>query len=150
MSSQEPILLIEDNPLDIENIKKALKATEIKYPLVCISTCEKALDFLSDRKNLLPWLILLGLNEQKSDDLNFLKTIKMDENLQQIPVIIFSFSNEQCNVVKSFKLGVAGYMIKSEDVSKLTETIKIILKYWTLSELPPVGGRFYENVYYLS
>ena len=150
MLSHESILIIEDNLSDIKNTTKALNSMKVKSPLIHISTCEEALVYFSNKNNLLPGLILLGLNEQKSDSLNFLKTIKVDDNLRQIPVVIIAFSNEQRNVVKSFKLGAAGYMVKSEDISKLTETIKIILQYWKLSELPPVGDRYCEDSCYLS
>ena len=150
MLSHEPILLVDDNLSDTENIAKALRATEVKCPLIHMATFEEALVYLSNRENLQPWLIFLGLNEQKSDGLNFLKTIKVDENLRQIPVVIFAFSNEQCNVVKSFELGVAGYMVKSQDVSTLADTIKTIMQYWTLSELPPIGDRHCDNSHYLS
>jgi DNA-binding NarL/FixJ family response regulator len=150
MSRHEPILLIEDNLSDIENITNALKTIELKSPLIHMNTFEEALVYLNNRKNLPPLLILLGLNEENSNGLNFLKTIKADENMKQIPVVIFALSNEQQNVVKSFKLGVAGYMVKSEVFSKLNETIKTIMEYWTLSELPPVGERYHEDPCYCS
>ena len=150
MYCHKSILLIEDNLSDIENITKALKAIELKNPLIHINTCEEAIVYLNNKNNLQPGLILLGLNEQQSDGLDFLKTIKANENLRQIPVVIFAFSDEQYNIVKSFKLGVAGYIVKPEDVSKLNESIKIITQYWTLSELPPVGDKYYEDSHYLS
>jgi len=150
MTSDVPILLIEGNPSDIEDIKNALKATEVKCPVNYMSTCEEALVYLNNKNNLQPWLIILGLNEQKSDSLNFLKTIKADDNLRQIPVVIFSFSNEQEYVVKSFKLGVAGYIVKPENISELTEKIKTMIQYWTLSELPPNHNKYCEDSNYYS
>ena len=148
MSRHEPILLIEDNLSDIENIIKGLKANEVRSPLIHMNTCEEALVFLNNRNNSPPRLILLGLNEQNSNSLSFLKIIKADDNIKQIPVVIFALSNEQQNVIKSFKLGVAGYMVKSEVFSKLNETIRTIMQYWALSELPPVGGRRCEDPCY--
>ena len=115
-----------------------------------MNTCEEALVFLNNRNNSPPRLILLGLNEQNSNSLSFLKIIKADDNIKQIPVVIFALSNEQRNVVKSFKLGVAGYIVKSEAFSKLNETIKTIIQYWSLSELPPVGERYCEDPCYCS
>ena len=150
MSSHEPILLIEDNLSDIKNTTKALNSMKVKSPLIHITTCDEALVYFNNKKNLPPWLILLGLNEQESKGLNFLKTIKADDNLRQIPVVIFALSNEQQNVVKSFKHGVAGYIVKSEAFSKLNETIKTIIQYWSLSELPPVGERYCEDPCYCS
>jgi PleD family two-component response regulator len=140
MLSVEPILLIEGNASDKKNLTSALEATEVKCPLIHMNTSEEASIYLNNRKNIQPWLIFLGLNEQRLDGFNLLKAIKSNENLKQIPVIVFASSNEQCNVVRSFELGVAGYMVKSREISEMTDTIKTIMQYWTLSELPPAGG----------
>ena len=74
--SIEPILLIEGDVSDKKNITSALEATEVKCPLIHMNTNEEALIYLNNRKNIQPWLIFLGLNEQKLDGFNLLKTIK--------------------------------------------------------------------------
>ena len=138
--SDKPILLVENNLSDIENISKALKAIKFECPLINMNTFEEASTYLKNRKNVQPRLILLGLDGQKSERLSFLKAIKANENIRQIPVIIFASPNEQCDIVKSFELGVAGYIVKSRDISQMTDKFKTIIQYWTLSELPSAGG----------
>jgi len=70
------------------------------------------------------------------DDLDFLKIIKNDDELRQIPVIVLTTSKDERDKMESFEFSVAGYIIKSIDYKKFMESLKIINLYWTLSELP--------------
>jgi DNA-binding NarL/FixJ family response regulator len=72
--------------------------------------------------------------------IEFLKVIKKDDALKQIPVIVLTTSNEECDVVESFRLCVAGYIVKPVDYKKFVEAIRTIDLYWTLSELPENEG----------
>ena len=138
--SNKPILLIEDDPTDTKNIKSALEAMEVKSPLVHFSNSEEALNYLRDQDNKKPWLILLGLNAHNLDGIDFLKAIKSDDHLKMTPVVIIAESHEDQKIVQGFELGVAGYVVKPQDISKVDNTIRTIMDYWTLSELPPVKG----------
>jgi DNA-binding response OmpR family regulator len=140
MFRNKPILLIENDPTYANDILCALEAMEIKSPLVHSNTNEDALNYLKSQNNKKPWLILLGLNTHNSDSLNLLKTLKIDEHLRIIPVVIIADSDEGGNIMQGFELGVAGYVIKPRDTSKIPATIKTIMEYWTLSELPPKEG----------
>jgi len=82
---------------------------------------------------------LLDLNMPKMNGTEFLKIVKKDELLKKIPVVVLTTSSQQQDVVESFKLGAAGYMVKSVDYGKFVETIRTINLYWTLSELPSNG-----------
>ena len=66
----------------------------------------------------------------------FLNVIKQDDRFKSIPVIVLTTSNEECDVVESFRLCVAGYIVKPVDYKKFVEAIRTINLYWTLSELP--------------
>ncbi len=140
MFRTKPILLIENDPTCAKNILCALEASEVKSPLVHSNTSEDALNYLKSQNNKKPWLILLGLNTHSLDGLNLLKTIKIDDHLRIIPVVIIADSNEDQNVTQGFELGVAGYVVKPQDISKIPTTIRTIMEYWTLSELPPKEG----------
>jgi DNA-binding NarL/FixJ family response regulator len=75
----------------------------------------------------------------KMDGAEFLKIVKADKALKKIPVVILTTSNSDRDVIESFELGAAGYMVKSVDYEKFVETIKAIDMYWTLSRLPSNG-----------
>jgi DNA-binding response OmpR family regulator len=68
--------------------------------------------------------------------LEFLRIVKADDVLVQIPVIVLSNAGTEEDIIESFRLGVAGYMVKPTGYQKLTEAFGIIHKYWTISELP--------------
>ena len=75
----------------------------------------------------------------KMDGAEFLKIVKTDKALKKIPVVILTTSNSDRDVIESFELGAAGYMVKSVDYEKFVDTIKAIDMYWTLSKLPSNG-----------
>ena len=134
----KPILLIENDPAYSKNIICAIKDMNVQYLLVHLNKSEDAFNYLKSC-NKKPWLILLGSNNQNQDSFNLLKIIKSDEKLRIIPLVILADSNKVQNIVQSFELGVAGYIIKSHDASDIADTIRTVLEYWTLSELPPDG-----------
>lgn len=135
----KPILLIEDDPASTNNIKCALESMGVKSPFVHSNNSEEALIYLRNQRNIKPWLILFGLNAQSSDGLHNLKVIKTDDLLKNIPVVIIADSTEEKKIVQGFELGAAGYIVKPQDSSKITNTIGTIMDYWNLSELPPTG-----------
>ena len=75
----------------------------------------------------------------KMDGIEFLKIAKADEGLKKIPVVMLTTSKEEQDVVESFKLGVAGYVVKPADYKKFVEAIRTINLCWILSELPNRG-----------
>lgn len=135
----KPILLIENDPKDTNNIRCALDKMGMKSPFVHSNNSEEALTYLNDQSKEKPWLILFGLDSQSMDSLNHLKIIKTDDNLKNIPVVIIAESNKDHRIVKCFELGAAGYIVKPQESSGITETIGTIMDYWNLSELPPIG-----------
>lgn len=132
-------MLIEDDNVDVMTVERALRDLKIANKLVITSNGEQALEYLRTNGNKKPCIILLDLNMQKMDGTEFLKTVKTDEALKKIPVVVLTTSSQQQDVVESFKLGAAGYMVKSVDYEEFVETIRTINLYWTLSELPPNG-----------
>jgi len=135
----KPILLIQEDPLDTDHIKYALETMGAKSPIIHSNNGEEALIYLKNQSNITPWLILFGLDSQDSDGLNYLKVIKTDKHLKNIPVVIIAVSYEEQKIAQGFELGVAGYIIKPQDASKITDAIGTIMDYWNLSELPPIG-----------
>ncbi|MHC4170953.1 MAG: response regulator [Planctomycetota bacterium] len=139
MRHSKPILLVEDDSVDVMTVKRALKDLEVAGELIPTGDGEEALAYLKDEGNAKPCVILLDLNMPKMNGTEFLKIVKTDESLKKIPVIVLTTSNSEQDIAKSFELGAAGYMVKSVDYKKFVEIIKTIDLYWTLSKLPPNG-----------
>ncbi|MFZ2149205.1 MAG: response regulator [Sedimentisphaerales bacterium] len=139
MRNSKPILLIEDDNVDVMTVERVFRDLKIANKLVSTSNGEQALEYLITNGNKKPCVILLDLNMPKMNGTEFLKIVKTDEALKKIPVVVLTTSSQQQDVVESFKLGAAGYMVKSVDYGKFVETIRTINLYWTLSELPSNG-----------
>jgi DNA-binding NarL/FixJ family response regulator len=75
----------------------------------------------------------------KMNGVEFLKIVKVDETLKKIPIVVLTTSTEEQDVAESFKLGAAGYMVKSVDYEKFVDIVRAIDAYWSLSELPNRG-----------
>jgi CheY-like chemotaxis protein len=136
MRSKRPILLVEDDKVDVMTIKRALKDIHVTNRLDIVDNGAEALSFLRNYKNEKPCIILLDLNMPKMNGIEFLRVAKQDEALRRIPVVVLTTSEEEQDRVNSFDLGIAGYMIKPVDYQKFVEVVRAIDLYWTLSKLP--------------
>ena len=139
MQNSKPILLIEDDDVDVMTVNRALRDSQMTNQLVSIGEGEEAIEYLKDESTAKPFIILLDLNMPRMDGAEFLKIVKADKVLKNIPVIIFTTSNSERDVIESFELGAAGYMVKSVDYETFVETVRTITQYWTLSQLPSNG-----------
>lgn len=136
MRSFDPILLVEDDQLDVMTLKRALKDIKATNPLYIRSNGEAALEFLCDPANPKPLLILLDLNMPRMNGLELLKIIKADIDLCKIPVVVLTTSQEEQDRLASFQLSVAGYIIKPLTYPDFVEKLLIVYQYWCLSEIP--------------
>jgi CheY-like chemotaxis protein len=139
MIHYKPILLVEDDEVDKITVERALTDLNKKTQLIPTRNGEEALTYLRNKTNKKPCLILLDLNMPKMNGQEFLTIIKADDRLKKIPVVIHSTSNAREDINKSFELGAAGYMVKSQDYEKSKNTLSAIGRYWTLCEQPPNG-----------
>lgn len=136
MRSSKPILLVEDDRVDVMTVERAFKDLGITNPLVHAVNGEQALAYLKDDGNKEPCIILLDLNMPKMSGIEFLEVIKADKTLKTIPVIVLTTSRNERDIDESFELNVAGYMVKPADYAKFVEAVKTIDLYWSLSQLP--------------
>ncbi len=136
MHNSKPILLIEDDSIDAMTVRRALKDLKVLNELVHTVNGEEGLEYLRSEGNKRPCVILLDLNLPKLNGLEFLKITKGEEELKKIPVVALTTSKEAPDIDASFKLGVAGYIVKPVDYKKFVEAIRVFELYWTLSELP--------------
>jgi len=136
MRNSKPVLLVEDDSVDAMTVKRAFKDLKVLNPLTHRTNGEEALEYLRDKSNERPCVILLDLNMPKMNGGEFLKVVKADDVLKKIPVVVLTTSKEEYDIMESFKLSVGGYIVKPVNYTKFVEAIRTIDLYWTLSELP--------------
>lgn len=136
------ILLVEDDEVDVMNVKRAFRKINITNPLYIASNGLEALAMLRKSEGeptVIPAgrrLILLDLNMPKMGGIEFLKHLRADPVLRIIPVIVLTTSNQDKDRVEAYDLNVAGYILKPVTFSNFAETMATLNKYWALCELP--------------
>jgi two-component system response regulator len=139
------ILLVEDNPDDVELTLHALRKNNLANEIHVVRDGEEALAFLFDpQKSHHPSLklVLLDLKLPKVDGLEVLKAVKGDPRTRRIPVVVMTSSREESDLVRSYDLGVNSYLQKPVDFDQFRETVKQLGLYWLLINQPPprAGG----------
>ena len=144
MINNKKILLVEDNPDDIELTLRAFRKNNIMNEIIIKRDGAEALDFFFGKEgvavnncNDLPILTMLDLKLPKIDGLDVLKKIRSDKRTKLIPVVILTSSNEQSDLLSSYELGCNSYIRKPVDFNQFTETVKQLGFYWLLiNEIP--------------
>jgi len=136
MCESKPVLLIEDDMVDILTVKRAFKDLKIENKLVLAKNGEEALAYLADMVSDEPCLILLDINMPKMNGIEFLKEYRKNKKFKNIPIVVVTTSKEDSDKTEMFKLSVSGYMIKPLEYVDFLNTIDTIRSYWTLSKLP--------------
>ena len=136
------ILLVEDDELDVMNVRRAFKKNNILNPLYVVGNGLEALDMLRGKGEVsadFPGerrIILLDLNMPRMSGIEFLHELRKDPALRPIPVIVLTTSDEERDKVEAYELNVAGYILKPVTLGSFVETMALLNKYWMLSELP--------------
>ena len=146
MPSMGRILLVEDDPKDVELTMTALEEYNLSNEVVVVMDGEEALDYLYYRGKFQrrsgdnPAVVLLDLKLPKVDGLEVLETIKQDEKLRMIPVVVLTSSREERDLVASYKLGVNAYVVKPVDFHEFVNAIKELGVFWAIINEPPPGS----------
>ncbi len=150
MAEFKRILFAEDNPKDVELTLTALEEHHLANEVVVVNDGAEALDYLYRRGKYAlradsnPAVVLLDLKMPKMDGLEVLRTIKADERLNTIPVVILTSSREEKDLVESYRLGVNAYVVKPVDFQKFIDAVKELGVFWAVINEPPprsVGRR---------
>jgi CheY-like chemotaxis protein len=137
--SVSQILLIEDNPLDIDLIRHALQKDEGSVSLSIARDGEEALEYLKqwDEGLTTPIVILLDLNLPKIGGFEVLKKIKTHLRYKILPVVVLTSSNNMGDIQKAYRLGANSYIIKSIDYDQLANAVNLIHRYWCELNIHP-------------
>jgi CheY-like chemotaxis protein len=132
------ILLVEDNSSDIELTRRALQKVRIANQLVVAEDGVDALDYLFRAGSDLPALVLLDLKLPRLSGLDVLRRIRAEDNLRYLPVVIFTTSSEESDIIKSYDLGANSYILKPVDFMQFMIAIDTLGLYWLiLNEIVP-------------
>jgi CheY-like chemotaxis protein len=145
----KPILLVEDDPSDLELTLVALDKSQLANEVIVARDGQEAIDYLRGEGNWSarnpgnPAVILLDLKLPKIDGLEVLETIRSSDTLMSIPVVMLTSSREEQDLVRSYALGVNAYVVKPVEFNEFVEAIADLGVFWAvLNEPPPGSTRF--------
>lgn len=148
MSELKPILLVEDNPKDVELTLAALEQSQLANEVVVVRDGAEALDFLyrrgshEARNTVDPAVVLLDLKLPKVDGLEVLSQIKSDPAMRHTPVVMLTSSREESDLVRSYELGVNAFVVKPVGFREFFNAIQDLGVFWAvLNEPPPRTGQ---------
>jgi two-component system response regulator len=140
----EPILLVEDNPDDVAFTLRAFKKNNISNEIVVAADGEQALALLlaeDATPPLRPGLVLLDVKLPKIDGLEVLRRLRADPRTQLLPVVVLTTSNEERDIVESYRLGANSYVRKPVVFSEFLNAANVLGMYWLLVNQPPPSWR---------
>ena len=131
------ILLVEDDQVDVMNVKRAFDKNRIGNPLYIAEDGIRALEILRsqgmprDRR-----IVLLDLNMPRMNGIEFLRELRADPDLHMTPVVVLTTSDDERDKIEAYNLNVAGYLLKPVTFANFVEVMAALNKYWTLVEFP--------------
>jgi DNA-binding response OmpR family regulator len=146
MDGLQRILMVEDDPRDVELSLTALEQHNLVNEVIVVGDGEEALDYLYRRGKFMarangnPAVMLLDLKLPKLDGLEVLQRIRADEALRMIPVVVLTSSREERDMVASYRLGVNAYVVKPVDFHEFVNAVKELGIFWALVNEPPPGS----------
>jgi CheY-like chemotaxis protein len=145
----KPILLVEDNPNDLELTLIALERSQLANEVVIVRDGADALDYLhgrgayATREQGNPAVVLLDLKLPKVDGLEVLADIRANAQLKSMPVVMLTSSKEEQDLIRSYELGVNAYVVKPVDFGEFVRAIADLGIFWAVLNEPPPGSQRY-------
>lgn len=134
------ILLVEDDEVDVMNVKRAFKKNNVKNPLYIAGNGIEALELLHKEYETnphdFPRIILLDLNMPKMGGIEFLRELRKNEDLKNVSVFVMTTSNEDNDKINAYNLNVAGYILKPLSMDQFMSVVSTLNSYWQLCEYP--------------
>lgn len=130
-------LLVDDDEVDVMNVQRAFKKSNITNPLFVAGNGLEALEKLRDGS--VPprnRIVLLDLNMPKMNGLEFLRALRADAELHATTVVVLTTSNDDRDKVEAYNFNVAGYLLKPVTFVNFVDVMATLNKYWTLAEMP--------------
>ncbi|GAB7129571.1 response regulator [Silvimonas sp. JCM 19000] len=146
----KPILLVEDNPKDLELTLVALERSQLANDVVVVRDGAEALDYLfrrnehSDRTEGNPAVILLDLKLPRVDGLEVLKIVRETPDLRSVPVVMLTSSREEPDLARAYELGVNAYVVKPVEFRDFVAAIADLGVFWAVLNEPPPGSARYR------
>ncbi len=141
LSAARPILLVEDNPMDLDLTLQAFEEYAVVNPIAVCRDGEEAWAYLDqhDRPDdpQLPIVMLLDLRLPKVDGLDVLRHARQSKVWQKIPIVVMTTSRENSDIDTAYQLGANSYIVKPVDFDAFSEVVKTIKMYWLLTNQPP-------------
>jgi CheY-like chemotaxis protein len=142
----KPILLVEDDPRDLELTLVALERSQLANDVVVVRDGEAALEYLhrtgahAERAEGNPAVVLLDLKLPKVNGLEVLQSVRGTEGLRSVPVVMLTSSHEESDVLRSYQLGVNAYVVKPVEFKQFVEAIADLGIFWAVLNEPPPGS----------
>jgi CheY-like chemotaxis protein len=131
------ILLVEDDQVDVMNVERAFSKSHISSPLRVAGNGVDALEQLRNGDVALHrLLILLDLNMPRMNGIEFLRELRADTELKQLPVVVLTTSDDERDRIEAYHLNVAGYIVKPVTFNNFCDAMSTLNKYWQLVEMP--------------
>lgn len=133
------IMLVEDDEIDVMNVKRAFLKNNVKNPLLVAGDGIEALQLLRSMKNdhqAVPKIILLDLNMPRMGGIEFLRELRNDDDLKDISVFVMTTSSEETDIIEAYKMNVAGYIVKPLSIESFINAVSTLNNYWMLCEFP--------------
>lgn len=129
------ILLVEDDLVDVMNVKRAFAKNNIKNELFVAGNGVEALEMLHDMIVPLPRIIILDINMPKMNGIEFLKNLRETDTLKNISVFVMTTSNEDSDKIDAYNLNVAGYILKPLSFENFISSVATLKDFWQLCEM---------------
>jgi len=136
MNGKKPILLVEDDKVDVMTIRRALNDLKVLNRLEVASNGEEALAYLRNPEAEMPCIILLDLNMPRMNGIEFLQNLRKDPRHKDAVVFVLTTSQDEFDISRAYELNVAGYIVKSRLSEQFVDIVTMLDYYWRIVELP--------------